>query len=191
MKGRSVTRAAAAAAAAGVLSVALSGCFGPGGNWQIPSFMTQEVPAPATHRYPPTAAQSPPSTGGESTSTAPPAREHEHPAENTRTRHPANTVVPAAVATPAPPAQPSPKPSVTLADGPSKSRALRLLDNAGAKLAKVDRNTLSADSATTYDQANDFLKAGRKAATEEDYVAASGFADKAAVLAAKLLPASP
>jgi hypothetical protein len=35
------------------------------------------------------------------------------------------------------------------------------------------------------------LQAGRRAATEDDYVAASGFAEKAAVLAAKLAPASP
>ena len=68
---------------------------------------------------------------------------------------------------------------------------MRLLDDAGAKLAKVDRNTLSGDNATTYDQASEFLKAGRAAAFEEDYVAASGFADKAAVLATKLLPMSP
>ncbi len=149
--------------------------------------MTPPTPAPAVQRYRPPAA---PSAGGESSRIAPAAK-HAHTAETTRTRHPANPAVPAAVAAPAPPAQPSPRPSVTLADGPSKGRALRLLDRAGAKLAKVDRNTLNADSATTYDQANDFLQAGRKAATEDDYVAASGFADKAAVLAAKLVPASP
>jgi hypothetical protein len=65
-----------------------------------------------------------------------------------------------------------------------------LLDATGAKLARVDRNRLTTDSATTYDQANGFLQSGRRAATEEDYVAASGFAEKAAVLAAKLVPAS-
>jgi hypothetical protein len=100
-------------------------------------------------------------------------------------------VAPAAVATPAPPAEPLPKPTVTLADGPSKERAQQLLDRAGAKLAKVDRSALGADSATTYDQDNNFLQAGRRAATDEDYVAASGYAQKAAVLAAKLVPASP
>lgn len=99
--------------------------------------------------------------------------------------------MPAAIAPPAPPAEPLPKPTVTLADGPSKERAQQLLNDAGAKLAKVDRNTLGADSATTYDQANNFLQAGRRAATEDDYVAASGFAEKASVLAAKLAPASP
>ena len=113
------------------------------------------------------------------------------PPKALRARRPPDRVIPAAVATPAPPAQPVLKPTVTLADGPSKERAQRLLDDTRARLAKVDRNTLGADSATTYDQANNFLQAGRRAATEDDYVAASGFAEKAAVLAAKLVPASP
>ena len=139
--------------------------------------------APATHTYQPSA--------GEEINNTPPATENERPAESTRSRRPPDRVVPAAVATPAPPAQPIPKPTVTLADGPSKERAQHLLDDTGAKLAKVDRSTLGADSATTYDQANNFLQAGRRAATEDDYVAASGFAQKAAVLAAKLMPASP
>jgi predicted ATPase len=50
----------------------------------------------------------------------------------------------------------------------------------------VQRDALGADSASTYDQANTLLQAGRKAATEEDYVAASGYAEKAATLADKL-----
>lgn len=140
-------------------------------------------PASTAHRYEP-------SVGGEINNN-PAAGESEPPAEHAHLRHPPpERAVPATAATPAPPAQPIPKPTVTLADGPSKERAERLLDDAGAKLAKVDRNTLGADSATTYDQATNFLQAGRRAATEEDYVAASGFAEKAAVLAAKLAPAS-
>ena len=165
------------------LSLALSGCVGPGGSWQLPSFMRPVPPAPATHYYQPSA-------GGEINNN-PPANKNEAPREHVRSRRPPEREVPAAVATPAPPVQAVPKPTVTLADGPSKERAQRLLDVTGAKLARVDRNTLGADSATTYDQANNFLQAGRKAATEDDYVAASGFAEKAAVLAAKLVPGSP
>jgi hypothetical protein len=145
--------------------------------------MRPPPPTPATHYYQPSA-------GGEINNN-PPANENEEPREQVRSRRPPEREVPAAVATPAAPVQPAPKPTVTLADGPSKERAQRLLDDTGAKLAKVDRNRLGADSATTYDQANNFLQAGRKAATEDDYVAASGFAEKAAVLAAKLVPASP
>lgn len=178
MKRRYVARVAAT----GALGLALSGCYGPGGSWQLPSFM-RPPPAPATRYYQPSA-------GGEINNN-PPAKEYEAPAGHVHSRHQPERVVPAAIATPAPPVQPAPKQTVTLADGPSKERAQRLLDDTGAKLAKVDRNTLGADSATTYDQANNFLQAGRRAATEDDYVAASGFAEKAAVLAAKLAPASP
>jgi hypothetical protein len=180
MEVRFVARGAAAGA---LLSLALSGCFGPGGGWQMPSFLR---PPPATYRYTPPAPSPPSNPGRES------GIENETPAQNRGLRHTANHVAPVAVPTPVPPPAPQPaqKPTVTLADGPSKDRALHLLDDTGAKLARVDRNTLSTDSATTYDQANDFLKSGRRAATEDDYVAASGFAEKAAVLAAKLVPAS-
>jgi len=180
MKGRYAGRAAAVA---GALCLALSGCFGPGGSWQLPSFMRPAPPAaPATHHYQPSA-------GGEINGTSATA-EHRAPARSAHPRHPYDHVVPAAIATPAPPAAPAPSPTVTLADGPSKERAQHLLDKTGAKLARIDRNTLGADSAITYDQANNFLQAGRRAATENDYVAASGFAEKAAVLAAKLAPES-
>lgn len=165
----------------GALGLALSGCAGPGGSWQLPSFMRPPPPAPTRYYQP--------SVGGEINNNPPGAENEEHH-EHAHSRRSPEHIVPAAVATPAPPAQPVPKPTVTLADGPSKERAQRLLNDAGAKLAKVDRKTLGADSATTYDQANNFLRAGRKAETEDDYVAASGFAEKAAVLAAKLVPAS-
>ena len=145
---------------------------------------------PATRTYQPSA--------GEEINNTPPAAEIETPAaeikmpaEGAGSRSSDRTVVPAAVATPAPPALPIPTPTVTLANGPSKQRAQHLLDDTAAKLARVDRSTLGSDSANTYDQANNLLQAGRRAATEDDYVAASGFAQKAAVLAAKLTPASP
>lgn len=67
---------------------------------------------------------------------------------------------------------------------------LRLLNDAGARLAKIDRNNLDRDSAATYDQANNFLNAGRKAALNQDYVAATGDAEKASVLADKLKASS-
>jgi len=192
MKGRFVGRVAAA----GVLCLGLSGCFAPGGGWQLPSFMSPSPPAvPATRTYQP-------SVGEEINSTSPtseikppnaetPALRIKTPAENAGSQLSTSPAEPTPVATPAPPVLPISTPTVTLANGPSKERAQHLLDDTKAKLAKVDRNTLGADSANTYDQANNLLQAGRKAATENDYVAASGFAEKAAVLAAKLEPASP
>jgi hypothetical protein len=140
--------------------------------------------APEIHRYPPSA--------GEEINNSSPAAENAPRVEHRRLRQPPAREEPAAVATPAPPpVQPIAKPTITLADGPSKQRAQRLLDNTGAKLAKVDRNSLGADSAITYDQATNLLEAGRRAANEDDYVAAAGFAEKAAALAAKLGSGSP
>jgi hypothetical protein len=196
MKGRFVRRVAAV-----TLCLALSGCFGADGGSQLPSF-TGSAPlpaAPANHTYPPSA-------GEEINNTAPVTeikRPAEHSGSRTALKHimpvaaatPAPsasaTPAPAAVATPASPEPPIPEPTITLANGPSKERAQHLLDDTGAKMVRVDRGSLSADSATTYDQASNLLQAGRKAATEGDYVAASGFAEKAAALAAKLAPASP
>jgi hypothetical protein len=181
MSRRNVGRAAVAAA----LCLALAGCFGPGGSWQIPTFMLPPAPpAPPTHHYPP-------SVGGELNNSTP-ASENERNLRHLREPQPPVADEPVAAATPAPSsAVPIPKPTVTLAGGPSKERAQHLLDETEAKLAKIDRSSLSADSATTYDQANSFLQAGRRAASETDYVAATGLAEKAAVLAAKLVASSP
>ena len=81
---------------------------------------------------------------------------------------------------------------MTLAEeGTSPDDAIRSLDRAEATLGKIDRSKLSGESATTYDQANELLQAGRLAASDQDYVAAAGYAQKASVLANKLTPASP
>jgi hypothetical protein len=192
MKGRFVARVAAA----GALCLGLSGCFGPGGSWGLPSFMAPApAPAPATRTYQPSAGEEINNTSP-SAEIPPPAQSQVAPAvvvkppAETSSQSPPAPAAPAAVATPVV-SVPIPTATVTLANGPSKDWAQHLLDDTEAKLAKVDRNTLGADSANTYDPANNLLQAGRKAATENDYVAASGFAQKAAVLAAKLPPASP
>ncbi len=54
------------------------------------------------------------------------------------------------------------------------------------RLASFDRNRLSGPSLATYDAANGLLNQGKQALAEKDYVAASGFAQKASVLAEKL-----
>jgi hypothetical protein len=194
MKGRFVGRVAAT----GALCLGLSGCFAPGGGWELPSFMRPAPPAvPATHTYQPSAGEeinntSPASEANPATAEIKiPAPAFRPPSENSGSRQTVSPAQPTPVATPAPPALPLSTPTVTLVNGPSKERAQHLLDDTMAKLAKVDRNSLGADSVNTYDQANNLLQAGRKAAIENDYVAASGFAEKAAVLAAKLEPASP
>lgn len=176
-----------APAGAAALCLMLSGCFASGGSWSIPSFMTPPRNAYEGHPYTPPQ-ESRPQGAGATLSSRPPREEEEHGAS---AQPPSSRPAPPEASAPAP-AAPTPQPSVTLADGgASRDRALRLLDGAGARLAKVDRAKLSNESATTYDQASDFLRAGRKAASEQDYVAASGYAQKASVLASKLTPTSP
>jgi len=177
IKGRQMVRLLGAVMG---LCLMAAGCSGPNGNWYIPSFMRPPQAPPARHYEP--------SAGNEINNTPAPA-ETQRPARVVRTRHAPAHVEQAAVPVPTPAvpaAQPLPAPTITLADAPSKEHTQRMLDDARAKLARVDRNRLGADSATTYDQANNFLAAGRKAQDESDYVAASGFARKAALLAAKL-----
>ncbi len=72
----------------------------------------------------------------------------------------------------------------------SKGRAERLLNDTKAKLAKIDGAKLSGQNATAYEQADGFVKAATKALNERDYLAASGFAEKASLLTDKLAPAS-
>lgn len=82
---------------------------------------------------------------------------------------------------------PAPKPTVTLGnDDAIKSRAERLLSATDAKLAGVDRSSLNPQNAVTYEQAAGFANAARQAFEEQDYVAASGFAQKASLLAEKV-----
>ena len=174
-----------ASAGAAALCLMLSGCFASGGGWNVPSFMTPPHNAYEGHSYTPPRESRPQGEGA--TLSSKPPREEEEPGASRQP--PSSRPAPPEASAPA---APTPQPSVTLADGgASRDRALRLLDGAGARLAKVDRGKLSNESATTYDQANDFLRAGRKAASEQDYVAASGYAQKASVLASKLTPTSP
>lgn len=74
--------------------------------------------------------------------------------------------------------------TVTLADEEAiKSRAERVLNESDTRLAKIDRSRLSAENASTYQQAAGLADAARKALERRDYVAASALADKAFVLA--------
>jgi hypothetical protein len=171
-------RVLAAAAAAFAISLMLSGCV-TNGTWQFPALMRPHQTAYTSPRYIPPQSRPPAS---QSYSVNKGSARDDHP--NTNASGPTSTH-----ATPpaSPPAEASPQPTVTLAgDSASRDRALRLLDDAGARLARVNRNKLDRDSAATYDQANDFLNAGRKAALDQDYVAATGDAKKASVLADKL-----
>ncbi len=78
-------------------------------------------------------------------------------------------------------------PTITLDnDEAARRRAESLLDSAHAKLGKVDRSKLSGDDAATYAQATGFADAATHALGEHDYVAATGLAEKASLLADKV-----
>jgi hypothetical protein len=78
-------------------------------------------------------------------------------------------------------------PTITLDnDQAERQRAQGLLDSANSRLGKVDRAKLSRDAAATYAQATGFADAAQHALGEHDYVAATGLAEKAALLAAKV-----
>jgi len=70
--------------------------------------------------------------------------------------------------------------------GDSSGSAAKVIDSTSRRLARFDRNRLNGPTLATYDEANGFLNQSKQALTEKDYVAASGFAQKAAVLADKL-----
>jgi hypothetical protein len=94
------------------------------------------------------------------------------------------------------PAQTAPTPAqatnVTLEDNDADHlRAQSLLDDADARLAHVDRSKLSGENATAYDQASNLANAARKAMVQQDYLAASGLARKAALLTEQLASRAP
>ncbi|HTW89992.1 MAG TPA: hypothetical protein VMD75_18505 [Candidatus Binataceae bacterium] len=80
-------------------------------------------------------------------------------------------------------------PTITLDnDQAARQQAQGLLDSANSKLGKVDRTKLSRDDAATYAQAMGFADAAQQAIGQHDYVAASGLAEKASLLADKVAP---
>ncbi len=84
------------------------------------------------------------------------------------------------------------KTTVTLVDDEAKkSLAEKLLDDSNARLAKIDRSRLSAEDASTYQQAEGLAYAARNALEQRDYVAASGLAEKASVLTNSISSRTP
>jgi hypothetical protein len=82
---------------------------------------------------------------------------------------------------------PSPTPAVPARvsigdDSGDQSHVGQLLAEARANLAKADSANLTGDDAAAYHQAKSLLTAAEKARNQGDYLAASGLAQKAAVL---------
>jgi hypothetical protein len=84
------------------------------------------------------------------------------------------------------PVAPAPATISMASPGGSSDAAEKDIEAAGKRLAGFDRARLSGPTLATYEQANGFLSQGKEALEEKDYVAASGFAQKASVLTDKL-----
>jgi len=150
-----------------------------------------QTPAPhptqATRYVPPPPAIS---TYREDELTQPPA----HKRATNRPAHPAPPAPPPAAVTSLPPGNSNQdtgtnnsKPSLTL-DGEDDSRASAeaLLNKVDKRLAIIDRTTLTASDATTFDEANGFASSAHRALADHDYVVASGLAEKASTLTGRL-----
>lgn len=80
-------------------------------------------------------------------------------------------------------------PSISMVgDDATRAQAERTLVTTRKKLESIDRTRLTGSALAMYDQASGLLIQGRQAMGEKDYVAASGFAEKASLLADKLKP---
>lgn len=83
----------------------------------------------------------------------------------------------------------APGPSISMVgDDATGLSARRTLNRTRKKLERIDRTRLTGSALAMYDQASGLLIQGTEALGEKDYVAASGFAEKASVLADKLKP---
>jgi hypothetical protein len=111
-------------------------------------------------------------------------RKHKHPAASADVKE--MSIQPDTTQTsPLPPSTPTSTISMAT-PGASSDAAEKEIEAAVQRLAHFDRNQLSGPTLATYDQANGFLSQGKQALEEQDYVAASGFAQKASVLTDKL-----
>jgi hypothetical protein len=102
-----------------------------------------------------------------------------------RTAPPASSA--AAPAPVAPPTDTATNTSLSLSgEDASKANAERLLANVDRHLAHIDRTKLAPGDAATYDEANGFATSARRALATQDYVVASGLAQKASALTGRL-----
>lgn len=82
---------------------------------------------------------------------------------------------------------PASAPTITLGDDDrDRANAQHMIDDAGARLAQIDRSKLSADDASSYNQASGFVTAARAAMDQRDYLAASSLARKAWTISQQL-----
>lgn len=165
--------------------ISLSGCAKALNNWPGTLNFSPSSPPRAAYHSPAPVRHSEETEPQTRSSSARPARSV-HRSVRTSAQEPASAHQPSL-----PPPAPTPAPTVTLAGEDSDSVVTRRsLEATTNRIASIRRAGLNSTDAATYDQVNGFLKAGREALERRDYVAASGFAQKASALANRL-PSEP
>ena len=119
------------------------------------------------------------------------AKKHKQPTTGPETPQPAETPTVDQMsiqAGPGPASSPDSSASTIsmMSPGDTSITAEKSLDATGRRLSRLNRDHLNGSALATYDQANAFLNQGKQALAEKDFVAASGFAQKASLLADKL-----
>jgi hypothetical protein len=169
-----------------VLAIELSGCAFFQSHWPFQTGQTGQnsQTGPTTLlpvAIPTPTAQAIPSTifGGKKSK-----RKKRH--QKTATNQPAaNGETPTGASVPVQPATSVPgTANVTMeANDADSSQAQALLDDADARLGKINRSKLTAETSTAFQQASDLAHAAHKATDQGDYLAASSLARKASTLA--------
>jgi hypothetical protein len=166
-----------------LLALTIAGCSRLYYDWNTHTFRrTPDVVAkPAVPAAAPTRAVAAAPTSTQSTLLY--KRKHKHVASTTPDMKEMSIQPETTQSSPIPPATST----ISLATpGGDSDNAKREIEAAGQRLSRFDRNQLNGPTLATYDQANGFLSQGKQALEEKDYVAASGFAQKASVLTDKL-----
>ena len=98
---------------------------------------------------------------------------------------PPSSPPPAPSSAPLPPSASPPLVTLGNADD-SHTNAQHLLDQANSDLSRVNRAELTESATSAYEQANELVDAAQRAMTDQDYLAASNLAAKAAALTSQL-----
>jgi hypothetical protein len=164
------------------LAITLAGCSRWYFDWNTRSFRQapEQIAIPVT----PAAIPTPVYVAPRPQTAAIHRRKHKRPPATSEMKE--MSIQPEPETTQSSPVQP-PASTISMASpGGSSDVAEKEVEAAGQRLAHFDRSQLSGPTLATYDQANGFLNQSKQALEEKDYVAASGFAQKASVLTDKL-----
>lgn len=169
-------------ALATLLGAMLAGCSQVYYDWDRRSFghppaQVHEAPAPVAAKPP---EKTPPRA--QTASVRPHKRKKPKPPPDMKEM----SIQPEPEVTEAPPPLPPTSAISMAAPVDTSTNAERAIDVTSQRLARYDRARLAGSSLAAYDEASGLLTQGKQALADKDYVAASGFAQKASVLADRL-----